>query len=206
MIAWPIQAAKASGCFERLIVSTDDPEIASIAISLGAEVPFLRPAELSGDYAGTREVVQHAAAFLGDFLSPGDHICCIYASSPFVMSADLIQSKTLLESSRRDAVVFAATTFSFPIQRAVRLDTNGYVLPIDPQSAAMRSQDLEEVYHDAGQFYWASVESWNRECNLFDGARPFMLARWRVQDIDTEEDWKRAELMHAVLSEEIEHS
>lgn len=206
MIAWSIQAAKASGCFQRVIVSTDDSEIATVARSFGADVPFARPAALSDDHAGTREVIQHAIAVLGEHGHADDLFCCVYATAPFVIPSDLVRSQALLQQSKPNSVVFAATTFAFPIQRAIRLDRDGYSSAIDPQAAAMRSQDLEEAYHDAGQFYWASAEVWNSAGNLFDGARPLLLPRWRVQDIDTEEDWKRAELMHSALREELSNA
>ena len=203
MIAWSIQAAMESGCFQRLIVSTDDEEIARVASSFGAEVPFTRPAELADDYSGTREVVTHAIKVLGNDVKDEDQICCIYATAPFIRPSDLIEAKALLEASRPRSVVYAATSFGFPIQRAVRINAEGYSEAIDPISADLRSQDLAETYHDAGQFYWASSSSWHQAGNLFDRGRPLILPRWRVQDIDTEEDWKRAELMHTVLEDEI---
>ena len=201
MLEWSVIAAFDAGCFDRVIVSTDDPEIADIALSCGAEIPFLRPAALANDYAGTREVVVHAIEYLEPTIGEEFFVCCLYATSPFVRPADLLQGRELLQKSRPNTFVFAATSFPFPIQRAVRIDDEGYSSAIDPASAAMRSQDLEEMYHDAGQFYWAAPADWIKIRSLFDSARPLILPRWRVQDIDTLEDWKRAELLHALLEE-----
>ena len=130
-------------------------------------------------------------------------VCCLYATAPFVRASDIRQGLTLLEKSRHGTVVFTATSFGFPIQRAVSLDSNGYSRPFDPPSVLKRSQDLEQFYHDAGQFYWADMSTWCSQINLFDFGRPLILPRWRVQDIDTQEDWHRAELMHAVLEQEL---
>ena len=202
MIEWSIMAARSSGCFSRIVVSTDSQEISSIALELGAEVPFVRPPHLSDDFAGTREVVIHAI----DELNLRQHgqykVCCLYATAPFVSSFDIARALEYLIKSRSETIVFAATSFSFPIQRAIRIDSDGYSSAFDPVSASKRSQDLDNFYHDAGQFYWACVRKWCDTGNLFDEGRPLLLPRWRVQDIDTEEDWMRAELMHAVLEQE----
>lgn len=199
MIAWSIAAAQFSGCFDRIIVSTDDEEIAEVARSYGADVPFLRPSQLADDQASTQDVVVHALEWSKKQGLPCDAICCLYATAPFVKPEDLRNAKQLLSSSQDGTVVFAATTFPFPIQRAIRLDQEGYASMFQPECFSTRSQDLEEAYHDAGQFYWASPTTWRTITNLFQGARPLVLPRWRVQDIDTEEDWDRAVLLHQLL-------
>ena len=199
MIAWSIQAAQKSGCFERIVVSTDDEEIASVSLSFGAEVPFMRPLQLADDYSGTREVVVHAIDALGHDICEGEDVCCMYATAPFVSTEILENAKSLLRSSRPDTMVFAATSFPHPIQRSLTLDSEGYSKASDPASLSMRSQDLVEAYHDAGQFYWATKQAWNFSGNLLEGARPLILPRWSVHDIDTEEDWRVAELMHTAL-------
>ena len=199
MIAWSIKAAQAASCFDRIVVSTDDSEIIDIATSYGAEVPFKRPDYLSDDFVGTREVIEHCIHTLRSAGYEYSDVCCLYATAPFVLSSDLQASLSLLEESREGSVVFSSTTYPFPIQRALRVSHDGYTSPYDPSSIVMRSQDLEEFFHDAGQFYWAAPEVWSRNFNLFDSGRCYRLPRWRVQDIDTEEDWRRAELMHASL-------
>ena len=202
MLAWSVAAAHASGCFDRVLVSTDDEEIASVARDNGAEVPFMRPAPLADDYAVTQAVIAHAIGCLSDSSHPPSVVCCLYATAPFVQPRDLQASMQRLHQSRPGSVVFAATSYPYPIQRAIRLDGDGYASMFYPKFFGSRSQDLEEGYHDAGQFYWASSATWMRATNLFDGARPLVLPRWRVQDIDTKEDWQRAELMHQALKQQ----
>ena len=199
MIDWSIMAARKSGCFDRIIVSTDDKKIALLAQKSGAEVPFVRPSNLSDDYTATREVVEHA---IYELISQGDlptQVCCLYATAPFVLPVDLARARGYLDQSKQGTVVFAATSFPYPIQRALRIDSEGYSSSVDPEYAMQRSQDLEEYYHDAGQFYFASISRWSTNTNLFEKGMPLLLPRWRVHDIDTEEDWKRAELIHAAL-------
>jgi N-acylneuraminate cytidylyltransferase len=200
MIAWPIAAARESALFDRIVVSTDDGEIAETARREGAETPFVRPPELSGDFTGTGEVVAHAVRWFLDRGESVEAVCCIYATAPFVRPADLSQGKRLLEESGA-SYAFSVTSFPFPIQRALRLDGAGRVEPFFPGHADSRSQDLEEAYHDAGQFYWGRPGAYLDGTPLFSPASvPVLLPRYRVQDIDTEEDWTRAELMFDALS------
>lgn len=193
IIAWSIEAALESGCFDRVVVSTDDEEIASVAVACGAEAPFLRPAELSDDHTGTGPVVAHAAdaCALGD----DDLACCIYATAPFVTAEDLQRGREVLEQAGAE-YAFSVTSYAFPIQRAVRLTGEGRVEMFDPERLETRSQDLEDAWHDAGQFYWGRARAWRAGTPLFSrDAAPVPLPRHRVQDIDTLEDWTRAELM-----------
>ena len=198
IIAWSINAAKKSNCFERIIVSTDDTDIAEIAEKYGAEVPFVRPEKISDDYSTTRDVILHAINFLSSKNINIDYLCCLYATAPFVRSEDLLKAYELLLSSKEGTYTFTATSFSFPIQRAISIDGKGYAKLINPEFYNTRSQDLEEAFHDAGQFYWASRNTWETNSNIFQGSKPLILPRWRVQDIDTEEDWEMAELMHKI--------
>lgn len=201
MIAWSIAAALASDCFHRVIVSTDDDAVAEVALRHGADVPFRRPASLSDDFTGTTPVVRHALEQLraaGDSL--GD-VCCIYATAPFLRPDDLRQGLAMLRGEAAD-YAFSVTSFDFPIQRALRVTARGRVEMFWPEHAATRSQDLEEAFHDAGQFYWGTVDAWLAERPIFAPASvPVRLPRHRVQDIDTEEDWRRAELQFAALKE-----
>ena len=195
IIAWSIQAAAESGCFDRIIVSTDDDEIARVALLYGAEVPFVRPVELSDDYTATRPVIAHAVNWL---LSNGmqvNYACCIYATAPFLVIDDLIAGLALLQEIRCD-YVFPVTSYDYPIQRALRLGRQSRVQMLDPVRFASRSQDLEETYHDAGQFYWGTVSAWNSDGPIFsEKAHGLIIPRSRVQDIDTLDDWNRAELI-----------
>lgn len=199
MIAWSIEAAHASGCFDQVLVSTDDVEIAEVARVHGAQVPFLRPAHLADDQASSQAVIAHALEWVVQQGETCDVLCCLYATAPFVQAEDLQQSQQKLLKSRPGTLVFAATSFPFPIQRAIHLDAEGYSSMFHPEYFSSRSQDLTEAYHDAGQFYWATLDTWSTVTNLFEGMRPLVLPRWRVQDIDTEEDWQRAELLHQLL-------
>ena len=199
IIGWPIEAALNSKCFDRIIVSTDDAEIAEVARVYGAETPFVRPAELSNDHAGTIPVVAHAIQWLQANENPVGKACCIYATAPFVLATDLRLGLEILESSGAD-YAFSVTSFPFPIQRAVRITTENRVQMFQPQHFNTRSQDLEEAWHDAGQFYWGASSAWLSNKPVFsEDAAPVVLPRFRVQDIDTLEDWQRAENMFHLL-------
>ena len=202
MIAWSIEAAQAAGCFDRIMVSTDDEEIAAVATRHGAEVPFFRPAHLADDQATTQAVVLHAVQWCEQEGVPVEAVCCLYATAPFVQPGDLAEAARLLDLALPHSFVLTATSFPFPIQRAVRIDGDGRASMFQPEQFNTRSQDLEEAFHDAGQFYWARPAAWATSSNLFDDGRPLLLPRWRVQDIDTEEDWHRAELLHRLLEEQ----
>lgn len=199
MIAWSIDVARASGAFDAVIVSTDDADIASVARGLGADVPFIRPAELSDDKTGTTAVVSHAVTVLRERGESPSQVCCLYATAPFVTADDLRGALDLMV--RSDArYVFSATSFAAPVQRALRLDGRGAVSMFYPEHEMTRSQDLEPAFHDAGQFYWGRADAWLGRQSIFcEASRAWLLPRHRVQDIDTEEDWTRAELMFEVL-------
>lgn len=202
IIAHSIGAAIDSGCFDRVIVSTDDPEIATVAREWGAETPFLRPTSIADDHTGTNAVVKHALGWLADQGTPADLACCLYATAPFVQARYLQEGLArLIESGR--SYSFTVTSFPFPIQRAVRINADGAVEAIWPENIFRRSQDLEEAFHDAGQFYWGTAEAFLNDVVVFSPASvPIVLPRHLVQDIDTFEDWRRAELMFRVLQEE----
>lgn len=195
IIAYSIEAARKSGLFDRVIVSTDDEEIAVVARQYGAEIPFMRPPELSDDHTGTAAVVNHAIRWFQQQRQPVGHVCCIYATAPFVRVDDLQQGFDRLVRGGA-CFAFSVTSFAFPIQRAIRLLPEGGVEPVDPAAIEKRSQDLEETYHDAGQFYWGTAEAFLADVPLFSRTSiPVILPRHRVQDIDTPEDWTRAELL-----------
>ena len=201
MVAWSIQAARDSGCFDRIVVSTDDDEIADVARTAGAEVPFLRPASLSDDHTGTIPVIAHAIEWQRTNGEAPDAVCCIYATAPFVRAADLRAGLEALQASGA-AYAFSVTTYASPIQRALRLTPAGRVAMFQPELFNTRSQDLEEAYHDAAQFYWGRADAWAQGLPIFSAdAVPIVLPRHRVQDIDTAEDWTRAEWLFRALQE-----
>lgn len=195
MIAWSIEAAKFSGCFDEIIVSTDDAEIADVAKEWGASVPFMRPAELADDYTGTLPVMRHAVEWLCKHDKPVAYACCLYATAPFVSPRDLQKGWELIQQED-SSYAFSVTSYAFPIQRAIKITENGRVAMFNPEHFNTRSQDLEEVWHDAGQFYWGTAQAWREEKMVFgEDSVPVKLPRHRVQDIDTLEDWTRAERM-----------
>lgn len=203
MIAWSIQAAIDSGCFDEVWVSTDDEEIAAVAQAYGAKVPFLRPAHLSDDFATTADVMSHAVEEF-DKLNQAlpDYICCLYATAPFVTKADLVQGFEKIKNNHAFNYVFSATTFPFPIQRAIKLNEQDTVEMFSPQYFNVRSQDLEEAWNDAGQFYWGTAEAWLNKAMIFASQSSVVkLPRFRVQDIDTQEDWDRAEWLFKAIQQ-----
>ena len=195
MIAWSIEAAVQSGCFSRVVVSTDDIEIADVARQFGAEIPFMRPAALSNDHTGTISVIRHAVEWFTNQGQLQGHVCCIYATAPFITSVDIQRGLEILNDSGSD-YAFTVTSYPFPIQRAIRITSTGQVEMFTPEHFNTRSQDLEGAYHDAGQFYWGRKDAWLAEKIIFSRtSSPILLPRHQVQDIDTLEDWYRAELM-----------
>ncbi len=201
MIQWSIEAAQQSGCFDQILVSTDSDIIARVAVNAGASVPFVRPANLADDHTATQAVIQHAIQYVADEMADNYRVdlpvCCLYATAPFARSADIREAYELLENS---GYVMPVTSFAFPVQRAARINSSNCLEMLHPEHFNTRSQDLEEIWHDAGQFYWASAESWLDERTLYvlkTIALP--LPRWRVQDIDTPEDWQRAEALFTAL-------
>ena len=198
IIAWTIAALSESGCFARIVLSTDDDEIARTGHELGVEVPFRRPRELSEDCTPTLPVMAHAVRHLLDSGWEPDLVCCAYATAPMLNPEDLRRAMHVLGESGAD-YVFSCTTFAFPIMRALKVDARGGVEPMFPAAIEMRSQDLSEAIHDAGQFYWGRSEAFVREQDIFSpNSRPYMIPRYRVQDIDTEEDWQRAERLFRI--------
>lgn len=199
MIAWSIEAALQSACFDQIVVTTDDAEIADVARQCGAQVPFLRPAALSDDHTGTTAVIAHAINWFAEQGQPPGQVCCLYATAPFVAAEDLRTGLKALTESGAD-YAFSVTSYAFPIQRAIRITPDSRVEMFNPEHFATRSQDLEEAYHDAGQFYWGKANAWQQGNIIFSPASaPVMMPRHRVQDIDTPEDWLRAEWLFKAM-------
>lgn len=202
IIAYSIEAAIQSGLFDRVIVSTDDAEIAAVSEQYGAKVPFFRPKPLSDDFTGTHAVVDHALSWIEQQGGKVNYACCIYATSPFLQIKHLEMGHVLLQEPNK-TFVFSATAYPFPIQRAMYLDDNNVPYPVSKKGFYTRSQDLEESYHDAGQFYWGIPEAFTKVDNFFsDGTGIVEIPKHLVCDIDTKDDWIQAEAMYAALKKQ----
>lgn len=199
ILAYSIEAALASACFDKVIVSTDDESIAEVAREYGAQTPFVRPEEISGDFTGTNDVIKHAIEWYQSQAETVAYVCCIYATAPFVRADDIKSGFEKLISLKK-SFAFSVTSFAFPIQRALHINVENEIEAIWPENITKRSQDLAEAYHDAGQFYWGRSDAFINDEVLFSSkSAPIILPRHLVQDIDTLEDWRRAELMYQAL-------
>ena len=198
LIAYSIEAALKSNLFDKVIVSTDDEEIAKIAIEYGAEVPFIRPAELSDDFTGTGAVIGHALEYLNNQSENYDFVCTLYATAPLTSEKYLIESFEKLKNSNAKSA-FSCTSMPFPIQRTFKITSNERCEMFWPENFTKRSQDLEEAYQDAGQFYWTNLNIDSNQIIFGKDSIPIILPRHLVQDIDTLEDWTRAEFMYEAL-------
>ena len=196
LISYSIETAKKSEIFEKIVVSTDDEEIAEISKNYSAEILY-RPKELADDYTGSIDVFEHAI----DKLNKNNefkYACMIYPTAPFLQVEYLKRGLEELKNSNA-CYSFAATTYDFPIWRGFEI-IEGKAKMIFPEYMEKRSQDLKEAYHDAGQFYWKKLN-----CSQkfhFNGSIPIIIPRYLTQDIDTMEDFKLAEIMYKVLQKD----
>jgi N-acylneuraminate cytidylyltransferase len=198
LLARTIELLKLTHLFERIIVSTDDSEIAALAVQAGADVPFRRPAELSGDRTATAPVVEHSVRAMADAGFMPAFVCCVYPAAVLTRGEDFAAAYAMLRDTSCD-YVFSATTFQSSIHRALRIDDAGGVSMFWPQYELTPSQELEPAFHDAGQFYWGRREAWLTGRPIFGpNSRMLVLPHYRVQDIDTLDDWKRAELIFEI--------
>lgn len=199
LIEWAIEIARNSACFDRIIVSTEDKEIADISRAAGAEIPFTRPVELSDDHAGTMAVIKHALTELAKQDCVPSHVCCLYPASPLLTPRSLHSAYQQLLASNV-SFCFGVVSYGHPIQRALRLGIDGRISMIDPSQALTRSQDLEPAFHDAGQFCWGTTDAFMEGISpMLQPASAIILSRNRVVDIDNEDDWELAEALHAAI-------
>ncbi len=198
LIAYSIEAALRSELFDKIIVSTDDEEIAKTAKKYGAEVPFLRPKELSDDYTGTGAVVSHALRYLKEKGFEYDFCCTIYATAPLIDEKYIKQGFFKLKKSDASRA-FSVTSMPFPIQRTFKITENDRCQMFWPENITKRSQDLEEAYQDAGQFYWQNMNKKSKDITFGQDSIPIVLPRYLVQDIDTLEDWETAEFLYEAV-------
>lgn len=198
IIKYSIEAALTSNIFEEVMVSTDDEEIAEVAKTLGASVPFLRSEKTSDDYATTADVLQEV---LNSYINMGitySFACCIYPTAPFI-SVELLRKAYALMADQNADTIMSVTRFSYPIWRSFRIKSEKLEY-IWPENMSKRSQDLEPAFHDCGQFYFFRVKKFLETGNLINDATfPIEIPESYVQDIDTEEDWKMAELKYQAL-------
>lgn len=198
LIAYSIEVALKSKLFDKVVVSTDDEEIAEIVKEFGAEVPFLRPKELSDDFTGTGAVINHTINFLKEQGENIDFICTIYATAPLLQEKYLIKAyEKIKDSNAKNA--FSCTSMPFPIQRTFKITKDERCEMFWPENFSKRSQDLEEAYQDAGQFYWTNLNVKSDDIIFGKDSIPIILPRYLVQDIDTLEDWTRAEFMYEAI-------
>lgn len=197
ILCYSIEAAKESGVFDTIMVSTDDKDIAQIAINAGADVPFFRSSENSDDYASTDDVIMEVLLSYRKISQEFNSFCCIYPTAPFLSGKRLRSAMELL--SEADSVM-PVVPFSYPPQRGLLINQNGYVERQFPQYATTRSQDLPKIYHDCGQFYACRTEAF-LQAGTTDLERlvPLILPELEVQDIDTLEDWELAEIKYKLL-------
>ena len=203
MIYWSIKAAISSNIFDKVIVSTDDKEIAEISENFGAEIPFIRPKNISDDFTGTIPVIKHAINWVNSNIGKVEYACCLYATAPFVEPYYLIKGfEKLIKLNVKYTI--SITSFAFPIQRAIKITQANRIKMLNPKYFNKRSQDLEETFHDAGQFYWGKASSWISDDIFFEEhSFPIFIPRYKVQDIDNEEDWVRAEKMFKIINPQI---
>jgi len=200
VIEYAIGCALSSDLFTQVIVSTDSPEIAEIATRAGAEVPFMRPSALADDHTTTAAVLEHALDAL-DARVHYDYACCIYPATPFTTPDDLRAGLALVADGGA-ASSFAVTGFAAPVGRAMERRPDGSLAMVWPEHRDTRSQDLPETFHDAGQFYWVPVADFlDAPALLTDRSRGVVFERWRAHDIDTEEDWMRAEAIYQTMKQ-----
>lgn len=200
IIAYSIEAALNSGIFDEVMVSTDSVEIAEIAKKYGASVPFMRSEATSNDYADTSDVLLEVLSRYKDLGKEYKEFCCIYPTAPFITAEKLAESYKLLEDENVFNVV-PMVAFSFPPQRGLVV-RDGHTQPIDPVGVEKRSQDLEEVLHDSGQFYWCKTEEFCKNGNLlYNNTKPYIVSELEVQDIDNQSDWDLAEIKYKKMIE-----
>ena len=200
IIAYSIEKAIETNLFDKVIVSTDNDEIAKVAMKYGAEIPFIRPKELADDFTGTHEVISHAVKFLEASREIIDYACCIYPTAPLLKKNDIVRGFDLIKTGKWDSII-AATSYSYPIFRSFKKLSNGGLEMIFPKYYNSRSQDIPNIYHDAGLFYWAKPDIWKNKPKGFNEKNSIVnIPNHRVQDIDVLDDWIKAEMIYKMLN------
>lgn len=199
MLELTIKKARNSGIFDQIIVSTDSLEYSRLAEKSGALVPFIRNADLSNDFATTVQVIADSLSKIE--IKSHEAVCCLYPVTPLLNMNLVSEGLNLLLRNQTSNYVFAAQAYDYPIQRALERDLSGRFNFIDATNIATRTQDLKKTFHDAGQFYWGFAETWRREAPLLTDSLAVEISNWLSVDVDTPEDWRRAELLYKVINE-----
>jgi pseudaminic acid cytidylyltransferase len=199
LLAYSIAAAKSSGLFQHIIVSTNDDEIAAVANAWGAETPFARPENLADDHTPTAPVIAHAINACIEKKIYAEYVCCIYPTCPFLNESDLFAALKRLKDSEAD-FSFPVAKYHSPIQRALKLIDGNKLEPFDINYELKRTQDLEPAYYDAGQFYWGSTISWLNMQSIYSNSIGLPIPSWRAIDIDNQSDWDLAELIYCAIN------
>jgi N-acylneuraminate cytidylyltransferase len=198
IISYAIKSSINSKIFDKIVVSTDSEKIGLIAQKYGAEYLFKRPKRLSGDHIWPSQVVDHAINFIEKKFEKPLLICCIYPTTPLLLSSDIINSYKMIKNSKFH-YVFSAVKNSYPIQRSFFLDANKNIRMINKKFFYKRSQDLKESYHDAGQFYWGTYDAWKKKKIIFGlNSSIYLMPQLRSQDIDNIEDWRTVEKLYKI--------
>lgn len=202
IIGYSIKAAIGSGVFDEVMVSTDDEEIAQIALQYGAKVPFMRSNKTSNDFATTADVINEVLDSYENLGYKFDTVCCIYATAPFITSEKIKDAIATIEEGKFDSA-FSCVAFSYPVLRGLIINEDGYIKMRWPEYVSSRSQDLTQFYHDAGQFYISKIDSFRKSNGFWgDKTTPIILSELEVQDLDTPTDWALAEMKYKLLKGE----
>ena len=196
LIEWTIQTSLDSGLFEHVIVSTDDEEIAAIAESCGAQVPFMRPCDLAGDFVSVAEVIRHATEWAVEEGWSPDYVCCVYPTALLVTADDIRAGWQMLRRQSKVPYVTTVVPYPHPIERALIISPDGSLTPMLPEAIISRTQDLTPTFHDAGQFHWGVTQAWQASTPVLSNSMGYRLKPWQVVDIDNEDDWDLAERLH----------
>lgn len=199
MIAYSILSAKKTGLFDRIIVSTDDEEIGNISKQFGAEVPFVRPTSLSDDLTPTVPVIAHALKECADMGMAIDYACCIYPCAPLLQSDDIVNAYQMMVDKKTN-FVYPVAEYPHPIQRALRKLPSGGMKFLYPEHELTRTQDLEALYHDTGQFYWGTTDAWTKGLRMHTDGVGFIVPNYRIVDIDSDDDWHKAEILFRTIN------
>jgi N-acylneuraminate cytidylyltransferase len=199
MLKRTLDVLQNSGLFDQIIVSTDSVVIQELAIQCNVDCSNLRPKELSSDDISTVDVIAYEIDYYG--LSKDDFVCCVYAPNPFLREDSLELGHKIIEENEDLNYVTTVTSFPFPVQRSLRLESNGKLVMANPENIWTHSQNLEERYHECAQFWWGRAGTWTKKIAMQDGLVGINIPRWMTQDIDTEEDWIQAEIRWKILRE-----